>query len=217
MRQFEARRRFRPQPADVHLWMLFAGVHNFSSHTGAIGGAGTKIMPMTCLQRATIRATVVAATMSYAFALASPALAYVDPTTGRPTASHVVRAADIPEKNWLPGHRGVDLAARTGQDILAAEDGVVAFTGIVVGVPTVSIDHADGIRTTYQPVHATVREGDNVREGQPIGRMAPAMNDHPGLHWGARTGKDSYINPLSLLDAPTIRLKPVDELGRRRS
>ena len=148
---------------------------------------------------------------------AVPAFAYVDPTTGSSTATNVTRRADIPEKNWLPGHRGVDLAARTGQVIYAAEDGVVAYVGVIAGVPVVSVDHADGIRTTYQPVHATVRAGDKVKEGQPIGRMAPPNGDHDGLHWGARTGKDTYINPLSLLDAPQIRLKPVDAPGRTRS
>lgn len=147
----------------------------------------------------------------------SQAWAYVDPTTGQASASNVTRRADIPEKNWLPGHRGVDLAARTGQEILSAEAGVVAFTGVVAGVPVVSVDHADGIRTTYQPVHATVRIGDEVKEGQPIGRLASPSADHAGLHWGARTGKDTYINPLSLLDAPQIRLKPVDGRGRTRS
>ena len=140
---------------------------------------------------------------------AVPAFAYVDPTTGSSTATNVTRRADIPEKNWLPGHRGVDLAARTGQDILSPEDGVVAYVGVIAGVPVVSVDHPDGIRTTYQPVHATVSVGDEVAEGQPIGRMAPPNGDHDGLHWGARTGKDAYINPLSLLDAPQIRLKPL--------
>lgn len=140
---------------------------------------------------------------------AIPAFAYVDPTTGKTMATNVTRRADIPDQNWLPGHRGVDLAARTGQDILSAENGVVAYVGVIAGVPVVSVDHTDGIRTSYQPVHATVSIGDEVEEGQPIGRMAPANGDHDGLHWGARTGKDSYINPLSLLDAPQIRLKPL--------
>ncbi|MCT1451398.1 M23 family metallopeptidase [Corynebacterium sp. p3-SID1145] len=148
---------------------------------------------------------------------AGPAAAYVDPTTGSPTAAHVTRSADIPEHNWLAGHRGVDLAARTGQDILAAKDGVVAFTGVVAGVPVLSVDHADGIRTTYQPVHATVKVGDEVEEGEVIGRLAPSSGGHDGLHWGARTGPDAYINPLTLLDAPQIRLKPVDAHGRTRS
>ena len=89
----------------------------------------------------------------------------------------------------MPGHRGVDLAARPGQDILAAEDGVVAFVGVIVGVPVISIDHADGIRTTYQPVFPSVTVGDAVREGQPIGRMASPNGDHDGLHWGAKPAR----------------------------
>ena len=32
---------------------------------------------------------------------ASPAWAYVDPTTGAPSATRVTRGADIPEKNWI--------------------------------------------------------------------------------------------------------------------
>lgn len=164
--------------------------------------------------------TILLTALTALIAMPASAAAYVDPTTGLPSATNVTRRADIPDKNWLPGHRGVDLATRTGQDILAAEDGVVAFTGVVAGVPVVSVDHADGIRTTYQPVHATVRAGDKVKEGEPIGRMATPSSDHAGLHWGARTGKDTYINPLTLLDAPQIRLKPVtraDALGRKRS
>lgn len=154
-----------------------------------------------------LRAAVLLVLISIAGAV--PAFAYVDPTTGSSTATNVTRRADIPEKNWLPGHRGVDLAARTGQDILSSDDGVVAYVGVIAGVPVVSVDHPDGIRTTYQPVHATVRVGDEVKEGQPIGRMAPPHGEHDGLHWGARSGKDAYINPLSLLDAPQIRLKPL--------
>lgn len=136
------------------------------------------------------------------------ARAYVDPTTGRPTAHKVLRPFDKPEKNWLPGHRGVDLDAPIGSTVRASEDGTVAFVGVVAGTPTLSIDHADGVRTTYQPVHAVVEKGETVAAGQPIGRVGHPFDGHPGLHWGAKRGEE-YINPLSLLDVPAIRLKPV--------
>ncbi|MCF4006384.1 M23 family metallopeptidase [Corynebacterium uropygiale] len=142
------------------------------------------------------------------------AAAYVDPTTGRPSARKVLRPFDKPAQNWLPGHRGVDLDAPIGSDILAAEDGAVAFVGVVAGTPTLSIDHADGIRTTYQPVHAVVERGAQVKEGQLIGRLGHPFDGYPGLHWGAKRGED-YLNPLSLLDAPVIRLKPVGGRGGR--
>ncbi|MDO5075814.1 M23 family metallopeptidase [Corynebacterium sp.] len=134
---------------------------------------------------------------------------YVNPTDGQPHASAILRAYDPPPKPWLPGHRGVNLPATPGTPILAAEDGIVAFAGDVAGTPVVSIDHPDGIRTTYQPVHAWVAQGEHVNEGTVIGILgSPPAND-PGLHWGARTDRDTYLNPLSLLDTPTIRLKPV--------
>jgi len=137
-------------------------------------------------------------------------LAWVDPTTGASYASGVLRPYDPPAQNWLPGHRGVDLRLDIGEEVLAAGDGTVAFVGVVAGTPTVSIQHEE-IRTTYQPVHGWVSQGEVVREGDVIGKLGHPFDDAPGLHWGARTGKDQYMNPLSLL-TPTIRLKPVDEL-----
>lgn len=137
-------------------------------------------------------------------------LAWVDPTTGASYPSGVLRPYDPPAQNWLPGHRGVDLRLDIGEEVLAAGDGTVAFVGVVAGTPTVSIQHEE-IRTTYQPVHGWVSQGEVVREGDVIGKLGHPFDDAPGLHWGARTGKDQYMNPLSLL-TPTIRLKPVDEL-----
>lgn len=141
-------------------------------------------------------------------AVAPPAAGYVSPATGDTVATGVLRAFDLPEHDWLPGHRGVDLELRVGSPVLAAGDGVVAFAGSVAGTPTVSIDHADGVRTTYQPVHARVSRGDEVAEGTEIGTLGHPADGRPGLSWGARTGPADYLNPLSLLDAPTIRLKP---------
>ncbi|WP_235428908.1 M23 family metallopeptidase [Corynebacterium argentoratense] len=94
---------------------------------------------------------------------------------------------------------------------MAAEDGVVAFAGVAVGVPTVSIQHADGIRTTYQPVLASVSEGQFVSSGESIGFLVTHPR-HEGLHWGARIGKKDYINPLSLLKRADIRLKPIGNM-----
>lgn len=141
-------------------------------------------------------------------AVAGPARAYVNPATGGPSPRGVVRGFDNPPQNWLPGHRGVDLDASVGQAILSAGSGRVAFAGTVAGVPAVSVDHAGGIRTTYQPVAALVREGEEVAEGQPIGTLLPTTDGSRGLHWGARTGPNEYVNPLGLLAPPKIRLKP---------
>ncbi len=139
----------------------------------------------------------------------SPAAAvYRWPLAGTPV---VTRPFQPPPQPWLPGHRGVDLAAAAGATVFAAGAGVVAFAGPVAGVSVVSIDHPDGLRTTYEPVTGSVRAGQPVVVGQPIGTV---LTGHPGcpvtacLHWGLRRGRD-YLDPLLLLRAGRVRLLPL--------
>lgn len=129
----------------------------------------------------------------------------------RPVPGAVLRAFEVGPDPWSPGHRGVDLAASAGQEVAAAGAGVVAFAGKVAGKPVVSIDHADGVRTTYEPVEAGVVAGQVVATGQFIGVLAAGhraeIDGGDGLHWGARIGQ-RYIDPMRLLRPPIV-LKPV--------
>ena len=144
----------------------------------------------------------------HAPAVAPAAAAYRWPLAGAP---RVTRPFDPPPQPWLPGHRGVDLAAIPAATVFAAGAGVVAFAGVVAGVGVVSVDHPDGLRTTYEPVAGSVRAGQPVAFGQPIGTLTPG---HPGcpvaacLHWGLRRGAD-YLDPLLLLRAGQVRLLPL--------
>ncbi|AZA09009.1 M23 family metallopeptidase [Corynebacterium pseudopelargi] len=144
-----------------------------------------------------------------AFGSIPEAFAYVSPATGTQYPGRVTKAFDVGEHDWLPGHRGVDLGLAPGSPVVAAEQGTVAFAGVVAGTPVLSIDHPDGLRSTYQPIRAVVAKGDTVQAGQVIGILLSAQGEQ-GLHWGMKTGPKSYINPLSLLDIPIIRLKPID-------
>jgi murein DD-endopeptidase MepM/ murein hydrolase activator NlpD len=89
----------------------------------------------------------------------------------------------------------------------------VAFVGLVAGVPVVTVAHADGRRTTYQPVEATVRRGQWVEAGEQIGRLG-AISGHcrPAacLHWGLLRGSD-YLDPLLLVTPVTVRLLRLDD------
>lgn len=129
----------------------------------------------------------------------------------RPVPGAVLRPADIPEKDWMPGHRGVDLAARPGEQVRSSGPGVVHFAGPVAGTPVVSVDHGGGLRTTYEPVTAAVSPGDRVVRGQVLGTLADAAalpdtaRRDPGLSWGARVG-DGYIDPMTLLGVVAVRL-----------
>ncbi|WP_308166704.1 M23 family metallopeptidase [Nocardia albiluteola] len=122
----------------------------------------------------------------------------------------VVRRFDIPPHDWLPGHRGVDLGGVARQPVLASGNGVVAFEGEVAGKPVVSVDHPGGLRTTYEPVRASVPVGHRVVRGEVLGALEPG---HPGcstacLHWGLRRGRE-YLDPLGLIHFAPLRLKPV--------
>ena len=134
---------------------------------------------------------------------------FTNPVTRLPRPNRVLRPFTKPAKNWLPGHRGVDLEAAPTDPIYAASDGTIIYAGTLAGIPTVSIEHPGGLRTTYQPVLPLVAVGDTVTRQQPIGTLAPGgTHGYPGLQWGAKFGADDYINPLTLLPAPVIRLKP---------
>ncbi|WP_259390658.1 M23 family metallopeptidase [Actinomyces sp. 2119] len=132
---------------------------------------------------------------------------------GWPTgeAAAVLQPFDPPALVWGAGHRGVDLGAPAGSPVLAAADGTVAFSGVVVDRPVVSVDHLDGIRTTYEPVEPVVSAGQAVTRGQMLGTLVAGhrTDGRDALHWGARTGPTSYVNPLRLVQPAVIRLKPV--------
>ncbi|MDO8307353.1 MAG: peptidoglycan DD-metalloendopeptidase family protein [Actinomycetota bacterium] len=124
----------------------------------------------------------------------------------------VVRPFDPPAATWLAGHRGLDLAAAPAAPVRAMLAGTVRFAGEVAGKPVVVVSHPSGLRSTYEPVLASVRVGTDVATGQQIGRLAVSGGHCGGLvgclHVGLRAG-DTYLDPLRLLRPPSIVLKPV--------
>jgi len=131
------------------------------------------------------------------------------PLSGSPV---VQRGFDPPAVAWAAGHRGVDLAAKPGQAVLAAADGTVAFVGSIAGKPVISLDHG-AVRTTYEPVISTVRVGEHVALGHVIGQVGAGGHCHDCLHWGLREGK-SYLNPLLLIGSSGGQLRLVAEAQR---
>ncbi|MGY1722558.1 M23 family metallopeptidase [Blastococcus sp. SYSU DS0533] len=138
----------------------------------------------------------------------APEASWSAPLPGEPV---VARPFEPPPHPYGPGHRGVDLAATPGSPVLAAGDGVVVFAGMVAGRPVLSVDHPDGLRTTYEPVRPAVGTGRAVRLGEPLGVLEPGHGGCPVaacLHWGARRG-EAYVDPMSLLRPPRVRLLPL--------
>jgi murein DD-endopeptidase MepM/ murein hydrolase activator NlpD len=128
-----------------------------------------------------------------------------------PVDGPVVRRFAPPPEPWLPGHRGVDLAAAPGAVVHAAGAGVVHFAGWVAGRGVVSVSHSGGLRTTYEPVEPQVTTGDRVAAGDRIGVLSTGHAGCPApacLHWGLRRN-DEYLDPLALLQIGRLRLLPV--------
>jgi murein DD-endopeptidase MepM/ murein hydrolase activator NlpD len=118
----------------------------------------------------------------------------------------VLRGWEPPASVYGPGHRGVDLGAPPGAVVRAVAAGRVSFAGPVAGRGVVSVEVAESgsppLRTTYEPVRASVEEGEEVAAGEVVGTVeAAATGSHCGggcLHWGLRRG-ETYLNPLLLL------------------
>jgi murein DD-endopeptidase MepM/ murein hydrolase activator NlpD len=131
-------------------------------------------------------------------------------TAPLPGALRVTRAFDPPVTEYGAGHRGVDLASQAGQQVLAAGAGVVLFAGRIAGRPVISVLHANGLRTTYEPVDPSVAAGQAVARGSPIGTLAAGHAGCPAgacLHWGLLRG-EAYLDPLGLLRPVRVRLLP---------
>lgn len=125
----------------------------------------------------------------------------------------VTRLASLPAKDWLPGHRGVDLSARVGQPVTSPAAGIVTYVGVVVDRPIVSVRHRGGLVSSLEPVEATVHVGDTVATGDPVGTVSGARSHcSPAtcVHWGLRLA-GVYANPLDYLHGfGPVRLLPLD-------
>lgn len=127
----------------------------------------------------------------------------------------VLRRFRAPPSPWAAGHRGLDLAARPGDSVLSVASGRVTHRGTVAGRGTVTVLHADGLRSTYEPLDPAVAVGEAVRAGQRLGVVRPgggASATHCGprvcLHLGARRD-DAYLDPWPLLVRGRLALLPL--------
>jgi murein DD-endopeptidase MepM/ murein hydrolase activator NlpD len=124
----------------------------------------------------------------------------------------VTRAFAPPPNPYAAGHRGVDLAGSVGQSVFAAQAGEVSYAAILAGRGVVVVVHGS-LRTTYEPVEASVRRGAHVARGQQIGTLE---SGHPGcpvsacLHWGLLRA-EQYLDPMTMLIRRRIRLLPLSD------
>ncbi|MEJ2868526.1 M23 family metallopeptidase [Actinomycetospora sp. OC33-EN08] len=136
---------------------------------------------------------------------------------GAPATGGLARRFEAPPTPYGRGHRGADLAAEPGTPVVAAGPGTVVHAGVLAGRGVVSVVHAGGLRTTYEPVTARVAVGEVVARGAVLGVLDAG---HAGcaatacLHWGLRwahppgAAREQYLDPLLLVGLGRTRLWP---------
>ncbi|MCB2412157.1 M23 family metallopeptidase [Demequina sp. TTPB684] len=189
-------------------------------------------LPHSSLRRAAVSFSLTLAVLGAAPASATATGPATAPVTGSPEATSerttapllnppvepftVTHLASLPQHDWLPGHRGIDLVASVGEPVGAPGAGEVSFVGIVVDRPIVSVRHQGGFVSSFEPVDPTVAVGDAVETGTPIGTVAAA----PGhcapdtcVHWGLRRD-GRYVDPLDYVRGfGRIQLLPLAGAG----
>ncbi len=119
-----------------------------------------------------------------------------------PTDRHYLSGFDYSTKT---NHLGIDLAGNMGDNVYAADGGVVVYAGAnSYGYGNmIMIDHGTGFQTLYAHLSAIfVQCGYNVTQGQTIGSIgSTGHSSGPHLHFEVRTAS-AVINPWDVLPPP---------------
>jgi murein DD-endopeptidase MepM/ murein hydrolase activator NlpD len=119
-----------------------------------------------------------------------------------PTDRHYLSGFDYSPKT---NHLAIDLAANLGDNIYAADGGVVVYAGSnSYGYGNmIMIDHGDGFQTLYAHLSQIfVSCGESVNKGTVVGAAgATGHASGPHLHFEVRTAS-SVINPWDVLPPP---------------
>lgn len=109
------------------------------------------------------------------------------PSSGRVVSKFGYRIHPV-YKDWRM-HKGIDIAASYGRNIIAANDGIVISSGYITGYGyTVVVDHGGGISSLY--AHCSkllVKSGDLVFKGDLIALVGSSgVSTGPHLHFEVR-------------------------------
>ena len=106
---------------------------------------------------------------------------------------------ESPTEGASSNHKGVDIGAASGSDILAAAEGEVVISTYSYSAGNyIMIDHGGGVSTVYMHCSQLLADvGDSVSQGQVIAKVgSTGYSTGPHLHFGIRSG-GSYVEPLN--------------------
>jgi lipoprotein NlpD len=112
---------------------------------------------------------------------------------------------EIVRSNTPIAQKGLDVSGSEGQEIYAAADGIVVYSGSgLLGYgKLIIIKHNDKLLSAYAHNQAMqVKEGDSVNAGQKIATMGRDNKGQPLLHFEIRVD-GSPVDPLQYLPART--------------
>ena len=118
------------------------------------------------------------------------------PSSSRITSQFGGRSS--PTEGASTNHKGVDIGASSGSDILAAASGTVSICTYSVSAGNyIMFDHGGGISTVYMHCSSLlVSAGEKVTQGQVIAKVgSTGYSTGPHLHFGIRAD-GAYVNPL---------------------
>lgn len=113
-------------------------------------------------------------------------------------------------------HAGMDLADKVGGPVVAAADGVVAFTGWRMGYGNlVEIKHEKGFTTRYGHLYKIVaKEGQRVNGGDLVALLGNSgRSTGPHLHFEVRKD-DNPLNPLPFVKDTRLEVMQMARNGR---
>lgn len=111
-----------------------------------------------------------------------------------PTYLTVIDPFRPPQHFAGAGNRGLEYGYSEDQLVMAAAEGFVAYSGSVAGTGVISIEHADGLRTTYTNLKEIwIEDYQYVYAGHTLGIAGP------GFHFGVKIG-DRYLDPAILIE-----------------
>ena len=121
----------------------------------------------------------------------------------RPTSAPVLDPFRLPDGKYGAGNRGIEYDTGEFDRIVAAARGTVVFAGPVARSLFVTVDHGNGLESSYGFVgHILVREGEDVVDGDLV-----ALADGP-FHFSVRLHGE-YVDPERLFGARRVVVRLV--------
>jgi hypothetical protein len=120
----------------------------------------------------------------------------------------VVNQYLAPMTEYGQGHRGIDLPALMGDQVLSPATGQISFVGKVGYRNLISIQFGNSFTASLEPVCSDLAEGMNVQLGDPIGLVCEPDPEYVWhcqqtcLHFGTRS-ESGYFSPLAIIGGLT--------------